>query len=167
MGKYTRDFFGRYYATPFDKPKHLMGCEYLHAVPRGAFTAPDGTKKSFTFIQMCTDELPDTHGKYQESFDLAAIDADAIINSAEFTSASESIDLSIFAPTTQQLIISDIQEGLDVWEIMTKRIAVMVTHCLGKTFDEVLLRYPWIWQPSADEYGNEVPNIYKCSLETL
>ena len=169
MPKLNRPSWGGYYKTKVGEPENLlMGCEILHSYHCGTFEL-DGVKYNLMFFILFKDSYPDTKGKYQESFDFAGDDADAICSHPIFTSASEDMDLSFFAPSVQQLIYQDIQGGLDMWEIMNIRLGVIVTHFMEFTFAGVQARYPDILQQveHTDEDGNTyyTNNIWRCSLE--
>lgn len=89
-------------------------------------------------------------------------------------------------PYAQSLVMQDLEEGCDIWEIINRRAAVLDDKYLGRTLSEVLQFKPEYWQPTIfeleepeqiityNEDGEEViqtitqreiPNIWRCSLE--
>ena len=136
MGKLKRNFWGGYYRTPIDSHNALLGAELYHAYLCGTFEK-DGVRYNLTYFFLCKDDLPDTQGKNQEAFDLAAVYADDILENG--------IEASL--PSVHTLIAEDTAAGLDGWDILEKRVGVMVQEFLGFTFEEVLTEHPEILQP--------------------
>lgn len=156
MPELIRPSWGGYYKTPVGTP--LLCIDWFHLYPCGLFVH-DSIEYQLLFVIMFKDEMPDTICWNQEAFDLVTVDADDILTNG----------LDAPVPLIQSLIEQDTIEGLDGWEIMERRIGVMIPEFMGFTFDEVLANFPNILQPvvTLGEDGNEITtaNIRANSLE--
>ncbi len=157
MPNKLRNGWGGYYRTPTaGKDNLLMGCEVYHRVHCGVFTL-DNVEYNLMFLWFDKDLCPDTQGVNQESFDMSADDADVIL-------AHLGDGVGSFLPCVAPLLEQDMIEGLSTWEIMEKRVGVLVWHFMGFTFQQVVDQFPILVETTDDE-GNKSVNLKKCSLE--
>jgi len=145
-----------YYAVPVGSM--LLGMDWFQLYPCGTFVK-DGITYQLICLPIIKDECPDVKGVNQEGFDLWAPRADVAFDLLE----------SNIVPSIQAKIAQDMEDGLDAWEILEKRVGVMIPEFKGFTFAEVIENDPDILQPvvTVDDDGNETtqPNIRRCSLE--
>lgn len=154
MPELKRPCWGGYYKTP--RGTKLLGVDWYHTYECGNFTQ-DGIEYQLLFVFMYKEGMIDTQGLNQESFDIPMGLADDIIEGLEQP-----------VPSVLELVVQDTIEGLDGWDIMERRIGVMIPEFCGFTFSEVLKNYPDMLQPTVVAVeGVEVscPNIKQCNLE--
>jgi hypothetical protein len=170
MGKTKRrkrDFWSAYYRTQevAENGKAILwGAEIMHSTNKGKFIQ-DGEEWYLFKCYLCKDDLPDTQGKNQEAFDFHPGFGDEIINDPVLVQMvmSESLPdnlaevlLTRFSDSVVQLLLSDLESGLSPFEIVEKRIGILVSAFMGFTYEEVVTANPEIVQPVevTDEEGN-------------
>jgi len=156
MGLLRRSHWWSYYAVPTGSL--LLGMSWFQFYPCGTFVKDDITYQLIC-LPIVKDECPDVKGINQEGFDMWPPRADVAFDLLE----------SDIVPSVQALIAKDMEEGLDVWDVLEKRVGVMVPEFMGFTFNEVVENDPSILQPTTTivEDGREITkdNIMRCSLE--
>ena len=163
--------FGAYYLVDPAKPQEIFGLRAENSWPCGTFTV-DGITKGVTFFHFLKDLHPTAidDPKHAETFDVAAPCGDkyrdspvmgGLLMGADVTEA-----LKALKPVPKGLVDKDLKEGKNGEQIVNERAGVLVGEFLGFTLANVLRDFPEIWQPTVVD-GNEVPNIMKCSMETI
>jgi len=165
MPSLTRNFFSGYYSADPNNPRIFHGIEVYHSVDCGGYD-DSGTPRRLMHYTLCKDELPDTQGRNCEMCDFSLIDSDLDnqpIMAALMTDPASA--MTMVHPAVGALLLDDFAQGLGPFEIAELRAGVLVPEFLGFTLAQVLAFRPDIMQPTVDEDGNSVPNVWACSLE--
>ena len=172
MRRVERDNWGGYYMIPKEDNRVIFGVRPLHCYSCGYVGDME-----LLYIFWDKGLLADTLGERQEAFDFAPTDGDAIMASplvqvalsgGSITDPTEEL-LSSFCASTAQLVWKDMLDGYSPFDILFRRLGIMVDQYVGETFSEVIYENPTFLSSSleTDEEGNEytTTNIKRCNLD--
>lgn len=165
MPELKRNFFSAYYSADPANPRIFRGIEVYHSVDCGRYI-DNGVERALMHYTLCKDDLPDTQGRNCEMCDFSLFDSDLDIQPIMMALMTDPASaMALVHPVVAQLLMQDFENGVSAFEIVELRAGVLVPEFLGFTLAQVLAWLPDIWQPTLDEEGNEVANVFRCSLE--
>lgn len=171
MRKMMRNNFSGYYMVPKEDNRVIFGVRPLHCYSCGYVGDME-----LLYIFWDIRDMPDTLGERQESFDFAPTDGDAIAISplVQVAMSGATLEpteelLGSFCSSSAQAIWSDMVAELTPFDILFKRLGILVDQYVGATWAEVIYENPTYLVESleTDEEGNGYTsvNIRKCSLD--
>lgn len=154
------DKFGGYYSVDPTNSTHLYGIQWLHAFPCG---------EGITFFIFYKGEFPDCKGQNAEAVDFSVDSVDTLGDLPIFKYLlagylPEEV-IATLHPVAQDLVNSDLQEGLSCEQILMSRAAILVDKFLGFTFEQIPAEYKTESIIIEENESILIPDVRRCSLE--
>lgn len=156
-----------YFVTDKPDSKILFGVEWENAWPCGSFVK-DKKVCGVAMFHFFINELTDPKGQHAESFDMSVMALEEGVAKKEIGIAvlkEKPVDIAV----AKTKLTVEKKALIDAAKYPTDPLLTAIEQSdqfLGYTFEQVVKDRPEVWQPTKDKKtGNDVPNIWKCSME--